>query len=119
VRDLSHLSLILQNFVGSFRQMTLSVRYYVGCVLHSQIFQVSMYGCLTKLRLVSICEVNSLYHQTICMEMLTIGGERMTTSWNISGCQTTKLGEFNPTHLYYFSILRVGFLSVEGKQSVI
>jgi hypothetical protein len=76
-----------------------------------------MYGCLTKRRLCSVCEVNFLYHQTICIELLKIGEELMTTSWKISECRTTKLGEFNPTHLYPFSFLRVGFLSVEGKQT--
>jgi len=75
-----------------------------------------MYGCLTKIRLGSVCEVNFLYHQTICEELLKIGGERMTISWKISECPTTKLVEFNPTHFYSFSFLRVGFLSVEGKQ---
>jgi len=76
-----------------------------------------MYGCLTKIKLGSACEVNSLYHQTICMELLKTGGKRMTTSWKISECRNTKLGNFNPTHLYSFSFLRVGFLSVEGKQT--
>jgi hypothetical protein len=76
-----------------------------------------MYGCLTKIRFGSACEVNFLYYQTIFMEMLKIGGKRMTTSWKISDCRNTNLGKFNPTHLYSFSILRVGFLSVEGKQS--
>jgi hypothetical protein len=31
-----------------------------------------------------------------------IGGELMTTSWNTSECRTTKLGEFNPTHFFFF-----------------
>jgi hypothetical protein len=51
------------------------------------------------------------------MELLKIGGELMTTSWKISECRATKLGEFNPNHFHSFSFLRVGFSSVEGKQA--
>jgi hypothetical protein len=56
----------------------------------------------------SVGEVNFLYHQNICIELLKTGGKLTTTSWNWVSLTLPILS---------FLFLWVGFVSVGGKQT--